>query len=289
MVFKIDKIIPFLKNLNELVVFTHTIFALPFVFISMIVAKDGWFGWELLILGSFAAIFARNFAMSYNRYVDMDIDKKNSRTSNRPSVDGRISTTTLKIFILINAILFIFVAFLINQTALYLSFAMLFIIGGYSHVKRFSYMAHIVLGLSLALAPIAGSIAVSGDIFLWTVFLSSGVIFWVAGFDLLYSIQDIKFDKTEKLHSIPAKYGKTITLNISKIFHILTLIFWLLFAYTSDGEILTYFAISIIAILLIIEHIIINKDFTKIDKAFFTINGYISILFLIFIILGKSI
>jgi 4-hydroxybenzoate polyprenyltransferase len=282
-VFSTDKIIPFLKNINELVMFKHTIFSLPFIFIAMIVASDGWFGYRLLILGLLAATFARNFAMGANRYLDSDIDIKNKRTSNRPSVDGRISKNTQKIFIMLNAILFVLVAYVINDTAFYLSVPMLIIIGGYSYIKRFSQMAHIVLGLSLALAPIAGVVAVAEDIYLWTIFLSTGVMFWVAGFDLLYSLQDIEFDKKEKLYSIPSIYGREITMILSRFFHFCTILFWLLFAYFSGSGFLVYFAIFIAGIMLVAEHLIIKKDFKKIDRAFFTINGYIGIIFLFFV------
>jgi len=274
-----------LKDFNELVMFKHSIFSLPFIFISMIVAAHGWFGFRLLILGLLAAVSARNFAMSFNRFADRDIDARNPRTANRPSVDGRIQSKKQIVFIVLNAIIFIIVAYFINRLAFYLSIPILAILAGYSLFKRFSSFAHIILGISLGLAPIAGVVAVSATITLWSILLSIGVVFWVAGFDLLYSLQDIEFDKEEGLHSVPSIYGSKCTLLISKIFHSLTILFWLLFAFTYGGGFFAYAGIVVSAIMLYMEHKIVNKDFNKIDKAFFTMNGYLGIIFFIFILL----
>lgn len=150
-----------LKDFNELVMFEHSIFSLPFIFIAMIVASDGWFGFWLLFMGVLAALSARNFAMGLNRYADIDIDSKNPRTENRPSVDGRINASTIFMFTAVNALVFIAVAYMINPLAFKMSFPILFILGGYSYFKRFSSLAHIILGISLGLAPIAGVVAVS--------------------------------------------------------------------------------------------------------------------------------
>ncbi len=279
------KIIKLLNNFNELVMFKHSIFSLPFIFIAMVVAASGWFGWQLLFLGIFAALTARNFAMGFNRYLDRDIDALNPRTINRPSVDGRISKNAMFIFFVANAFGFIIVAYFVNTLALYLSIPILLIIGSYSYFKRFSYLAHIILGISLGLAPIAGVVAVSETITIWSLYLSIGVMFWVAGFDLLYSLQDIEVDKKLGLHSIPSKFGVQKTMFFSKILHILTIIFWLLFVISANLGIFGYIAILASVTMLTIEHIIVNKDFTKIDKAFFTINGYLGILFFILIVI----
>ncbi len=280
-----NKISKLLNDFNELVMFKHSIFSLPFIFISMVVAANGWFGFKLLALGILAAISARNFAMGFNRYMDRDIDALNPRTLNRPNVDGRISAKQMLVFTIANALLFIVVAYFVNELALYLSIPILFIIGSYSYFKRFSYLAHLILGVSLALAPIAGVVAVTQTIPLWSVLLSIGVMFWVAGFDLLYSLQDIEVDKKLGLHSIPSKFGIKNTMFISKLFHVLTVFFWLLFVISSNSGFFGYMAILISAVMLTYEHIIVNKDFKKIDKAFFTVNGYLGIIFFIFIII----
>lgn len=281
-------VVNMIKNFNEMVAFSHSIFSLPFIFIAMIVASDGWFGFELLLFGVLAALSARNFAMGVNRYLDRDIDALNPRTLNRPSVDGRISPQAMLGFIWFNGGMFIGVAYFVNDLAFYLSFPILFIIGSYSYFKRFSYLAHIILGVSLGLAPIAGVVAVSETIFLWSVYLSIGVLFWVAGFDLLYSLQDIEVDKKLGLHSIPSKFGTANTLLISKVFHGLTVLFWALFVISASLGWFAYLAIGVSAVMLFIEHVIVHKDFSKIDKAFFTINGYLGIVFLVFIILDHS-
>jgi len=274
-----------LSHLSELVMFQHSIFSLPFIFIAMLVAADGWFGWKLLFLGILAAVTARNFAMGVNRYLDRDIDKLNPRTQNRPSVDGRVSTSTMLGFIFINGLGFILVAYFVNDLAFILAFPILFVLGIYTVFKRFSSLAHIVLGISLGLAPIAGVVAVSSDITLWSLYLSIGVVFWVAGFDLLYSLQDIEFDQQHGLHSIPSKYGAKNTMNIAKFFHLLTILFWTLFVIEANLNWFSYLAVIFSAMMLSYEHYLVNKDFTKIDRAFFTVNGYLGIVFLILIIL----
>ena len=282
-----QRIIQKAKDFNELVMFEHSIFSLPFIFIAMIVAADGWFGLRLLILGILAALSARNFAMGVNRYADRDIDAKNPRTANRPNVDGRLDKGSILVFILVNALLFVAVASLINSLALALSIPILFVLASYSYFKRFSSLAHVVLGLSLGLAPIAGVVAVSATIPLWSVLLSLGVIFWVAGFDLLYSLQDMEFDKDNDLFSIPSRYGADATLFISALFHALAVLFWLLFVWAADLGSFAYIAAIGSGFVLYYEQMLVRRDFTKIDRAFFTLNGYLGIAFLILIIIDR--
>ncbi|KLE07171.1 4-hydroxybenzoate polyprenyltransferase [Aliarcobacter butzleri] len=281
------KLMKKLNDFSELVMFQHSIFALPFIFIAMVVAAKGWFGFKLLILGVLAAVTARNFAMGFNRYMDRDIDALNPRTVNRPNVDGRISANAMFIFVVVNALLFILVAYFVNDLAFILSLPILIIIGSYSYFKRFSYLAHIILGISLALAPIAGVVAVSENIPLWVIFLSIGVMFWVAGFDLLYSLQDIEVDKKLGLHSVPSVFGVEKTMLFSKVFHALTVIFWLLFVIYSSSSYFAYLAVIISALMLSYEHYLVNKDFKKIDRAFFTVNGYLGIVFFLLIVLDN--
>ncbi len=276
-----------LKDFNELVMFEHSIFSLPFIFIAMVVAADGWFGFGLLFLGALAAVTARNFAMGVNRYADRDIDAQNPRTANRPNVDGRLDATSILIFIGVNALAFIVVAYLINPLAFKLSIPILLVLGSYSYFKRFSSLAHIVLGLSLGLAPIAGVIAVSAEIPIWSVLLALGVIFWVAGFDLLYSLQDMDYDVEKGLHSIPSKYGAESTLFISAVFHGLAVLFWLLFVWAAGLGFFALVAAVGSGFVLAYEQKLVRKDFTQIDRAFFTVNGYLGIAFFIFIVLDR--
>jgi 4-hydroxybenzoate polyprenyltransferase len=276
-----------LKDFNELVMFEHSIFSLPFIFIAMVVAADGWFGWRLLFLGALAAVSARNFAMAVNRYADRDIDAQNPRTASRPNVDGRISVKSMQFFIALNALAFIVVAFLINTLAFWLSFPILAVLASYSYFKRFSSLAHVILGVSLGLAPIAGVVAVSASIPLWSVLLALGVIFWVAGFDLLYSLQDMDFDKEKGLHSIPSRYGSEATLFISALFHALAVLFWILFVWAAGVGFFAFVAAIGSGFVLYYEQLLVRKDFTKIDRAFFTVNGYLGIAFFVLIILDR--
>ena len=277
-----------IKDFSDLVVFEHTIFSFPFIFVAMVVAAHGWFGWKLLFLGALAAISARNFAMGVNRYLDRDIDALNPRTKNRPSVDGRVSTKEMLFFIGANALLFIVTAYFINDLALKLSVPILFILGIYTLFKRFSALAHIILGISLGLAPIAGAVAVLGAISNWVIVLSIGVTFWVAGFDLLYSLQDIEFDKEHNLHSIPSKLGAKNTLLIAFGFHLITIVCWYLFVKSANLNTLAFIAVIIAAFMLLYEHYLVRKDFTKIDRAFFTVNGYLGFIFFILITLDVT-
>ena len=276
-----------LKDFNELVMFEHSIFSLPFIFIAMVVAADGWFGYYLLCMGVFAALSARNFAMGVNRYADRDIDAANPRTANRPNVDGRLGTQSILFFIGVNALIFIGVAYMINSLAFGLSVPILFVLGSYSYFKRFSSLAHIILGISLGLAPIAGVVAVSATIPLWSVLLSLGVIFWVAGFDLLYSLQDIDFDKERGLHSIPSMYGAEATLFISAFFHGLSVLFWILFVWSAGLGIFAFIAAVGSGFVLGYEQKLVRRDFKQIDRAFFTVNGYLGIAFFLLIIVDR--
>ena len=286
------KFFKFLANINELIMFKHSIFSLPFIFIAMIISSKeiygtSWFGWKLFFLGIIAAISARNFAMAFNRYVDGDIDKENPRTVNRPSVDGRITKKNILFFTALNGIIFTIVAYAINILAFYLSFPILITLAAYSLFKRFSSLAHLVLGVCLGFAPIAGVIGVSQGVTLWSILLAFGVAFWVAGFDILYSLQDINYDKRKGLFSIPAKYGKDATFFISRLFHFLATLFWLLFIIAAKLGFWSYLGLFFSGVILFYEHKIVIRDFKKIDSAFFTLNGYLGIMFFIMIFIDR--
>jgi len=283
----LQRVIQKVKDFNELVMFKHSIFSLPFIFIAMVVAADGWFGFYLLFMGVFAALSARNFAMGVNRYADRDVDADNPRTQDRPNVDGRLDTTSILIFIAVNFFIFIAVAYMINSLAFALSIPILLVLGSYSYFKRFSSLAHIVLGISLGLAPIAGVVAVSGTITLWSVLLSLGVIFWVAGFDLLYSLQDMDFDREKGLHSIPSIHGSSATLFISSIFHALSVLFWIFFVWSAGLGFFAFMAAFGSGVVLAYEQKLVRRDFTQIDRAFFTVNGYLGIAFFVLIVLDR--
>jgi 4-hydroxybenzoate polyprenyltransferase len=277
----------YLLKMAKLVKFEHTIFSMPFIFVAMIVAADGWFGWRLFFLVVLEAVFARNFAMGVNRYLDRDIDIKNERTKDRPSVNGEVNESEMKLFILANMIGFIVTSYFINSLVFYSSPFILAVLGGYSYFKRFSEYAHIILGISLSLAPIGGAMAVTNSVPEWSVFLAFGVMFWVAGFDILYSLQDMEFDKKEGLFSIPAKYGLEASLALSALFHFLTITFWFLFIAYSHLGFFAYIALIISAGFLYKEQMMVRSNLEDIPKAFFDLNGYLGIIFFICIVLDK--
>lgn len=278
-----------IKDILELVVFKHSIFALPFLLSAMIVASklknnSVWFGFSALILGIICAVSARNFAMATNRLMDEDIDKDNPRCKDRPNISGRIGKMSVWGFILVNALVFIVCSYFINPLAFYLSFPVLFLLAFYSAFKRFSSLAHLVLGFCLGLAPVAGGIIVLGEIHLFSVILCLGVTFWTAGFDLLYSLQDMEYDKKVGLHSVPAKFGVNATLFISAFCHFLATLFWLLFVWVAPLGGLAFFGVLICGAILMAEHLIVRKNFAHINRVFFTLNGYLSVVFFIFVL-----
>jgi len=277
----------YLLRMGKLVKFEHTIFSMPFIFIAMIVSADGWFGVKLLFLVVLEAIFARNFAMGVNRYLDRDVDIKNERTKDRPSVNGEVSESEMKTFILWNTIGFIVVGYFINNLVFYSTPFILAVLGGYSYFKRFSEYAHLILGISLGLAPIGGAMAVSGSVPEWSLFLAFGVFFWVSGFDILYSLQDMEFDKQEGLFSIPSKYGLDASLALSGMFHTFTIIFWYLFIFYSNLGFFAYLALIISAGFLLYEQKLVRDNLDNIPKAFFDLNGYLGMIFFVMILVDK--
>ncbi|MDR2151318.1 MAG: 4-hydroxybenzoate polyprenyltransferase [Helicobacteraceae bacterium] len=274
-----------LRAFGELVVFQHTLFALPFVFIAMIVAARGWFGWALLGLGLGAAVCARNFAMGFNRLVDRRYDALNPRTANRPSIDGRLSLKAIIVFVAANAICFVAICYFINPLAFALSTPFLIILGSYSFIKRVSWAAHLVLGLSLGLAPIAGAVAALGEIPIWSLPLAAGVTLWSAGFDLLYSLQDREFDQKAGLFSIPARFGAANTLIISRVFHVAALLFWICFCVLAQLGGFAWIGVCVSGAMLIAEHRIAADGMQQINRAFFTLNAWLSVVFFAFITL----
>ncbi|BCZ18481.1 4-hydroxybenzoate polyprenyltransferase UbiA [Helicobacter sp. NHP19-012] len=282
-----------LKLLGYLVAIEHTIFSGMFILIALVVAglqaHLGFVeGVQTLFLCALALLFARNFAMGFNRLADRKFDIKNERTKNRPSVDGRISLTTLRVFCVANALGFVGVSYAINALAFKLSLPFLAILAGYSYMKRFSYLAHLVLGVCLGLAPIAGVVAVLGTIPLWSLWLALGVAFWVAGFDLLYSLQDMEFDKQEGLYSVPAIFGAQTTLWVSRACHILAVLFWALFAKSAHLGGVAWLGVGVCLMILIYEQWLVLKDFRNIPKAFFVTNGYLGVVFLGFIVVDRG-
>ena len=276
-----------MRKYLSLIKFSHTIFAMPFALIGFFLAtKSNEFEWILLLYVVLCMIFARSAAMAFNRYIDRDIDAANSRTAQvREIPNGSIKANSALIFVIINSLLFISITYLINSLCLALSPIALLVILGYSYTKRFTALCHLILGLGLALAPIGAYLAVSGEFNIIPLLFSAAVLFWVSGFDIIYSLQDEEFDKEQKLHSIPVMIGTKNALNLSKILHFLT--FSTLSIAGSFGDFSFYYWIGfgIFTTLLIYQHLLVkHNDLSKINLAFFTTNGIASVVFGIFVI-----
>ena len=207
-----------MRKYLSLIKFSHTIFAMPFALIGFFLAsKDSEPEWITLLYVVLCMVFARSAAMAFNRYIDRDIDTANPRTAKvREIPNGSIKAKSALIFVLLNCLLFIVTTYLINPLCFALSPIALITILGYSYTKRFTALCHLILGLGLALAPIGAYLAISGKFEILPVLFSLVVLFWVSGFDIIYSLQDEEFDKAQKLHSIPVLLGKKNALNLSK-------------------------------------------------------------------------
>jgi len=277
-----------MRKYLSLIKFSHTIFAMPFAFIGFFLAtQTNSVKWDTLFYVVLCMVFARSAAMAFNRYIDRDIDTANPRTSRvREIPNGSIKAKSALIFVLLNCLLFIGTTYLINSLCLALSPIALLVILGYSYTKRFTALCHLVLGLGLALAPIGAYLAVSGKFEVLPILFSLVVLFWVSGFDIIYSLQDEEFDKAQKLHSIPVLMGKKNALTLSKFLHLISIIV-LTFAGTM-GEFGKWYWIgfSIFTALLIYQHALVKlNDLSKVNLVFFTTNGIASVIFGAFVLI----
>jgi len=223
--------------------------------------------------------------MGFNRYIDREFDGKNPRTAIREIPRAIISPRSALLFVILNSILFIVTTAFINNLCLMLSPIALLIVLGYSFTKRFTYLSHVFLGLGLALAPIGAYISITGQFDLLPLFFSFCVLFWVAGFDIIYALQDIDFDRQEQLKSIPATMGARNSLILSGFFHLVALIMLVMAGITGPFGFLYWIGLAIFTLLVIYQHIIVKpNDFSRVNLAFATLNGFASILFACFVI-----
>lgn len=276
-----------IKKYLSLVKFSHTIFALPFALIGFTLGtlKEQTFDGLILILIVLCMIFARSAAMAFNRYLDRDIDEKNPRTSVREIPVGEIKPQAALAFVVINSLLFCLATWFINPLCFALSPVALLVVLGYSYTKRFTAWCHFVLGLGLALAPIGAYVAVSGTFDLISVLYGLVVLFWVAGFDIIYALQDENFDTGLGLHSVPVSLGKQGALRLSNALHFICGLLLISAVYLEGAtyEVFSYLhwiaAISFL-LLLFYQHTLVKiDDLSKINMAFFTTNGIASVLF----------
>jgi len=282
------------KSYLSLIKFSHTIFAMPFAMIGFflgIATTESSFDWFLLLLIILCMIFARSAAMAFNRYVDRDIDGSNPRTAKvREIPNGTIKAQSALVFVIINCFLFILCTWFINPLCFLLSPIALIIILGYSYTKRFTALCHLILGLGLSLAPLGAFLAVTAEFAITPILFSIAVLFWVGGFDIIYSLQDKAFDKNQNLHSIPVWTGKKQALQLAKVFHFVTFFALLYPAINQNFESFYWIGFSIFSALLIYQHSIVkHNDLSKVNLAFFTTNGVASVVFSIFVILELSI
>ncbi len=271
----------------SLIKFSHTIFAMPFAFIGFFLAiKDYEFEWITLVYVIFCMVFARSAAMAFNRYIDRDIDTANARTAKvREIPNGSIKANSALLFVVINSLLFLATTYLINPLCLALSPIALLVVLGYSYTKRFTALCHLVLGLGLALAPIGAYLAVSGEFNIIPLFFSAAVLFWVSGFDIIYSLQDEEFDKTHKLHSMPVLLGKKNALMLSNILHLLTFSALSIAGLIGNFSLYYWIGFWIFSALLVYQHTLVKEnDLSKVNLAFFTTNGIASLIFGAFVI-----
>jgi 4-hydroxybenzoate polyprenyltransferase len=268
-------------NYMGLVKFSHTIFAMPFALMAFVYAlksTNSEFSWLLLLQIVGCMVFARNVAMGFNRWADRDIDGKNPRTTNREIPAGKISAKSALIFVIINAILFVCVSLSINSLTAILSPVALAVVMAYSYCKRFTSMAHLVLGLSLGIAPSAAYIAVTGTLALAPCLISLLVLTWCGGFDIIYALQDVEFDRSQGLHSIPVRFGIRGALYISIALHAVSIISLILFTQFCPQGWLLWTGVALFSGCIILEHILVTPTHQRsIGIAFGTLNGIASL------------
>lgn len=298
------------RNYLSLVKFSHTIFAMPFAMIGFCLGvyyfsngssnnsdtPIGW-GWDRynptfvqqllikLFLVILCMIFARSAAMAFNRYLDRSFDAKNPRTAIREIPAGIIKANSALLFTIICSVLFIVCSYLINPLCFFLSPVALLVVLGYSYTKRFTMLCHLVLGLGLSLAPIGAYLAVTGKFDWLPVMFSFTVLFWVSGFDIIYSLQDEEFDKSQKLYSIPAALGKKRALRVSEILHVLSALVVIAAGIYGDFGIAYWIGVAVFAGMLLYQHSIVKPDdLRRVNIAFMTANGIASVVFAVFVI-----
>lgn len=272
----------FISSVNEaadMVAFKHSVFALPFAVMSLITAAGSewpaarvWF-WVVI-----AMVAARTAAMGFNRLVDHRIDSENPRTADRSLPAGRLSRRFAWLLTALSATLFVVAASRLNTLCLRLSLPTLAVLLGYSYAKRFTSAAHLWLGCALGIAPVGAWIAATGSLAAPPLILGAAVMFWVAGFDTIYSLQDESFDRSHGLRSLPAELGAGRALVIARLFHLLALIGFALFAWAAGGGWIRAAAVAAAAALLAWQHRLVRADdLSRVDAAFFSANGLLAV------------
>lgn len=278
-----------MKSYLSLIKFSHTVFAMPFALIGFFLASTlptEKVRWQTFLLVILCMVFARTAAMAFNRYIDCDIDTQNPRTANREIPAGVISSTNALYFVFVNCIAFILTTYFINTLCFFLSPIALAVIIGYSYTKRFTFLCHFILGVGLALAPIGAYIAVTGRFDVLPLLFSLIVLFWVTGFDIIYALQDEEFDKSLGLHSLPVALGKRGALNLSNLLHIICAALVIIAGMTGNFGLWYWLGAVSFIFLLMYQHILVSpNDLSRVNLAFFTLNGFGSLVFGTFVII----
>jgi len=270
----------------EMIKFEHTIFALPFALTSALIAACGLPGWRTLGWILVAMVGARSAAMAFNRIADFRLDAANPRTAGRALPAGIVSVSAAWLLTIASAGLLILAAYMLNPLAFALSPVALVIVLGYSYSKGFTSLSHLWLGLSLGIAPVGAWIAVKGEIGLPSIVLSVAVMLWTAGFDIIYSLQDVDFDRKMGLFSLPARIGASKALAVSRFFHAGMILALICLGIITGRGIIYYLGVALVALFLIYEQSLVSaNDISRVNTAFFTINGCVSIAFALFVAL----
>jgi 4-hydroxybenzoate polyprenyltransferase len=268
----------------EMIKFEHTVFALPFAFLGAFLAAQGCPPIQKVVWILMAMFGARSAAMAFNRLVDRNIDEQNPRTANRALPLQILTPSFVGAFIAASAAIFLFSAWMLNPLAFTLSPLALGIVLLYSFTKRFTWLSHLILGLSLAIAPVGGWVAVRGSLDVEPFYLAAAVVFWVGGFDIIYSCQDVLFDREYRLHSIPSRIGVRRALFVSRGFHVIMVAFLMgtLGVFNLSG--ISWFGLVLVILGLGYEHSLVKSDdLSRVNAAFFVMNGLISIVFFVFV------
>lgn len=275
-----------LRVFLEMIKIEHTLFALPFAYLGAFLAAGGLPPLAKLLWITLAMVGARTAAMSLNRLIDRHIDARNPRTAQRALPAGQLRVNEVYLYTFLSFLLLGYSAYKLNLLALILMPIAVFFLVLYPYTKRFTWACHLVLGISLGLAPAGAWIGVTGHWALAPVLLGFGVVSWVAGFDVVYACQDVEFDRKEGLHSIPAIFGVQRGLEISSFLHLLAPLFFIAVGVVLSMSWLYYVGVAIAVILLLRQHRIVTvDDLSKVGVAFFDLNGYLSVLMFVFSIL----
>jgi 4-hydroxybenzoate polyprenyltransferase len=268
----------------EMIKWEHSIFALPFALTAVLLAAHGHPGWRTLGWILVAMVAARSAAMAFNRWADADLDAANPRTTMRAIPAGLLTRQFVLAFTVAATIVFLIAAGQLNQLTLYLSPMVLLMLFGYSYMKRITRWSHLVLGLSLGLAPSAAWIAVRGSLDARIVVLTGAVTLWAGGFDVLYACQDFDHDRSVGLHSLPQSSGIAVAFWAARIMHLAMLALLVWFALLFNFGIAGWLGVAAVALLLGYEHSLVSpRDLSRLNAAFFTMNGVIAMVFLVFV------